>query len=260
LVGVQVPPVVHGPQTPLWHAMLFPQDSPFMMLLVSTHTGLPVEHEIVPFLHRFVGWQAAPSLQVLHVPPLQTLFVPHNVPFMTFPDSPHTAVPVEQEIIPVLHGFVGWQLAPLLQMPHVPLLQTLLEPQEVPLETFPVSTHTDVPVEHDVVPVLQGLAGWQPTFAAHTEQPPLLHTMLVPHDVPFVTLPVSVQTGAPVSQTIAPVRHGLPLTVQVAPVWQVMQVPATLHTLFVPQLVPAATAVPLSVQTGVPVEQASVPW
>jgi hypothetical protein len=34
---------------------------------------------------------------------------------------------------------------------------------------------------------------------------------------------------------------------------------ALLQTLFVPQLVPAATFVPLSVQVGVPVAQASAP-
>jgi hypothetical protein len=106
-VGVQMPPVVHGPHTPLKHAMLLPHESPFMMLPVSVQTGLPVEQEIEPFLQGLVGWQLAPAVQVEQVPPLQTLFVPHDVPSVTLPDSPHTPVPVEHEIIPVLQGLVG---------------------------------------------------------------------------------------------------------------------------------------------------------
>jgi hypothetical protein len=35
----------------------------------------------------------------------------------------------------------------------------------------------------------------------------------------------SVQTGAPVVQTIIPVRHGLPLTEQLLPAAQVAQLP-----------------------------------
>ena len=90
-------------------------------------------------------------------------------------------------------------------------------------------------------------------------QVPPLHTMFVPQEVPLETLPDSVQTGAPVSQVVLPVRHGLPLTLQVAPTVQLTQLPVALQTLFVPQLVPAATSVPLSLQTGVPVEHASDP-
>ena len=88
---------------------------------------------------------------------------------------------------------------------------------------------------------------------------PPLHTMLLPQGVPLETLPDSVQTAAPVSQDVVPVRHGLPLTLQLAPIVQATQLPVEPQTLFVPQLVPAATSVPLSLQTGVPVEQASDP-
>jgi len=90
-------------------------------------------------------------------------------------------------------------------------------------------------------------------------QVPPLHTMPVPQEVPLETFPDSVQTGPPVSQTVLPVRHGLPLTLQLAPTVQLTQLPVEPQTLFVPQLVPAARSVPLSLQTGVPVEQASVP-
>jgi len=83
--------------------------------------------------------------------------------------------------------------------------------------------------------------------------------MFVPQEVPLAMFPDAEQTGAPVSQTVVPVRHGLPPTLQLAPTVQLTQLPVEPQTLFVPQLVPAVRSVPLSLQTGVPVEQASVP-
>jgi len=47
--------------------------------------------------------------------------------------------------------------------------------------------------------------------------------------------------------------------VQAAPTVQATHRPAVLQTKFVPQLVPAGRFVPVSVQTGAPVEQESVP-
>lgn len=93
----------------------------------------------------------------------------------------------------------------------------------------------------------------------HDTQTPVLQTMLVPHDVPFATSADSVQTTAPVEHETVPVRHGLPVTAQVAPAVHATHAPVLLHTMFVPQLVPAARLVFLSVQFGVPVEQASAP-
>jgi hypothetical protein len=90
-------------------------------------------------------------------------------------------------------------------------------------------------------------------------QAPPLHTRFVPQEVPFARFPDSVQTGAPVSQAVVPFRHGLLLTLQVAPTVQLAQLPVEPQTLFVPQLVPAASSVPVSLQTGVPVAHASVP-
>ena len=90
-------------------------------------------------------------------------------------------------------------------------------------------------------------------------QAPPLHTMFVPQEVPLATFPDSVQTAAPVPHAVVPVRHGLPLTLQEAPVVQLTQLPVAPQTLLVPQLVPAARSVPLSLQTGVPVEHAIAP-
>ena len=93
----------------------------------------------------------------------------------------------------------------------------------------------------------------------HDTQTPLLHTRFVPHEVPFATFPVALQTGAPVAHTTAAVRHGMPASVQFIPTVQAPQTPVALQTMFVPQLVPAGRFVPVSVQVGVPVAQASVP-
>ena len=41
-----------------------------------------------------LGVQLPPAVQLLHVPALHTLLVPHEVPFITFPVSAHTELPV----------------------------------------------------------------------------------------------------------------------------------------------------------------------
>jgi hypothetical protein len=46
-------------------------------------------------------------------------------------------------------------------------------PQDVVAVLFPLSTHADTPVEHDVVPVLQGLSGWQAVLGTHAAQLPV---------------------------------------------------------------------------------------
>ena len=93
----------------------------------------------------------------------------------------------------------------------------------------------------------------------HDTQTPVLHTMFVPHEVPLATSADSVQTTAPVEHEVVPTRQGLPLIVQVAPTVHAMQAPALVQTMPVPHDVPAARLVFLSVQVGVPVEQASAP-
>lgn len=100
----------------------------------------------------------------------------------------------------------------------------------------------------------------QASPAVQATHVPPLQTMLVPQEVPFATFPDCVQTGAPLLQTVVPVRQGALEIEQLAPTWQLTQIPVVPQTLFVPQLVPAATSLLLSLQTGVPVPQASVPW
>ena len=78
----------------------------------------------------------------------------------------------------------------------------------------------------------------------------------MPHDVPFARLPFSVQTGAPVVQTVDPVRHGL-VGVQVLPAVQAAHVPL-LQTMFVPHDVPLAWARPVSLHDITPLAEQAV--
>ncbi len=76
--------------------------------------------------------QLVPAAQATHAPPMQTLSVPHDVPFGWFADSVQTDAPVAQEVNPALQGFMAWQAAPALQAEQVPPLHTLSVPQTVP--------------------------------------------------------------------------------------------------------------------------------
>jgi hypothetical protein len=136
-----------------------------------------------------------------------------------------------------------------------------LVPQLVPTALLPPSTQVWVPVMHDVVPVLQmpGLPVhvWP---AVHATQPPEpLHTMLAPQLVPAATLVSSTQVCPPVMHDVVPVLQtppGLPVHAWFAV--HATQPPEPLHTMFVPQPVPAAL-LPLSTQVCAPVVHDVVP-
>ena len=225
---------------------------------------MPVEQDDIPRWHGFGGVHIMFEMQGLHVPLLQTAgdaMVPQLIPFWTLATSTQTAEPVAQEYIPVRHRLVGVQVPPAVQAVQRPALQTLFVPQVLPLDRFfPVSEQV-IAGEQLIAPAWQGFAaGVQVMFRVHGEQVPSAQTMLAPQVVPLAALADSVQTGAPVSQVMVPVRQGLPLIGQVIPAWQATQVPAPSHTLFVPQPVPAAAGVVLSLQTAIPLSQASAPW
>jgi hypothetical protein len=79
-------------------------------------------------------------------------------------------------------------------------------PHIVPVGLLPVSAHTDVPVEHDVIPNLHGLVGLHGWPAVHATHAPALHTRFAPHAVPLgCDCPVSMHTAAPVLQLSVPV-------------------------------------------------------
>jgi hypothetical protein len=86
---------------------------------------------------------------------------------------------------------------------HAPAKQMLLPPQEAPSATFvPVSVQTGDPVEHEIVPVWQELAGVQAPPATQEPQVPLLQNLLVPHDVPFFDV-----SGLPATHWAVPDMH-----------------------------------------------------
>jgi hypothetical protein len=68
--------------------------------------------------------------------------------------------------------------------------------------------------------------------------------MPAPHEVPFGRSAFAVQTGTPVVHWIVPVRQGL-VGVHAVPAAQAAHAPL-LHTMFWPQLVPFACALPVS--------------
>jgi hypothetical protein len=68
------------------------------------------------------------------------------------------------------------------------------------------------------------LVGVQLPPAVQLTHVPLLHTLLLPHDVPLITFPVSAQTEVPVAHEVAPVRQTFD-GVQVTPAVQGTQVP-----------------------------------
>jgi hypothetical protein len=104
-----------------------------------------------------------------------------------------------------------------------------------------------VPVWQVVVPTWQGSLGAQLLPAMQLVQVPALHTLLFPHEVPFVTFPVSAQTDVPDPHEVAPVRQAV-AGVQLTPAMQVPQTPP-LQTLFVPHEVPSARLFPVSAQS-----------
>ena len=101
---------------------------------------MPVWQVYVPSWQGSLGAQLPPAVQLLQVPPLQTLFVPHDVPFARFPVSAQTEVPVAHDVAPVWHAVAGVQEVPAVQDPQVPKVQTMFVPHTVPFtRLLPVS-------------------------------------------------------------------------------------------------------------------------
>ncbi len=93
-------------------------------------------------------------MQDAQVPLSQTSLVPHDVPLPTWVVvALQTGTPVVHDVVPVTHGLVGVQAAPVVHASHEPLSQTSLVPQEVPFAaSLPVSLQTETPVAQDVTP------------------------------------------------------------------------------------------------------------
>ena len=133
--------------------MLVPQVLPSAASVpVSVQVELPVLQLRTPTWQGLLGVQAPPAVQTTQSPLLHTWFVPQDVPLGRFPVSAQADVPVRHDVVPVRQRFAGWQLAPPVQPPQIPMLQTLLVPQTVPLTRFaPLSAQVMV-AEQDVKP------------------------------------------------------------------------------------------------------------
>jgi hypothetical protein len=73
-----------------------------------------------------------------------------------------------------------------------------------------VSVQTGTPVPHANVPAWQTLFGVHIEPFAHATHAPALQTLPEAQFVPLATLPVVVQTDAPVVHEVVPARHGFP--------------------------------------------------
>lgn len=117
----------------------------------STQTGLPVAQDTTPTLHG-LGFplQPAPAEHATHEPPEQAP-PGQAVPSPTFPDSLQTGEPEPHEMLPVLQGLAGLQVAPALQGLQLPALQTP-PGQLVPFILFEPFTHTPLPELQSMLP------------------------------------------------------------------------------------------------------------
>ena len=69
--------------------------------------------------------QPWPATQLLHVPPAQKRFVPHDVPSPRFPDVVQTDAPVPQDVVPALQTVpAGVHALLAAHATHAPLLHT----------------------------------------------------------------------------------------------------------------------------------------
>jgi hypothetical protein len=113
----------------------------------------------------------------------------------------------------------------------------------VPKGAFPWSTQVCVPVLHEVMPFLHDAPGlvvhaWP--AVQDTQLPLPSHTMFVPQEVPAGFGVPSMHVCAPVLHDVTPYRQAAPgLVVHDTPSVQDTQLPEPLHTMLVPQLVPA---------------------
>lgn len=81
------------------------------------------------------------------------------VPSIAFvPVSMHTGAPEPHTVVPAWHRLAGVHACPATHGTQAPLaLHTLPVPHDAPTALLAPSPQTEAPVEHDVVPTLQGL-------------------------------------------------------------------------------------------------------
>jgi hypothetical protein len=177
--------------------------------LVSVQVAVPAEQSSVPVWQGLVGTQGDPELHALHSPLLHTIPVPQALPLLALLLSMHAACPVLHEVCPTRQGApVTSQVAPALQVRHVPWWQTLSVPHFAPSSRgAPRSVHTGTPPVHESVPWWQALVGTQPAPALQATHWPTEHTWPDPQGVPSSALPDSTHADTPVAQLVWPSLH-----------------------------------------------------
>src|SRR5512143_111267 len=153
----------------------------------------------------------------VQTPARQVFAPPQAMPSARLPVSAQAAMPAEQLVIPVLHGFAGWHSIPAAQAVHAPARQTWFVPQPVPSAAgVPRSVQPAAPVPQICEPRWHGFAGTQTVeqtpqvVPLHGTQDPPLQTSLGAHGVPSTRLaPVSLQTAPAPLHVVTPMWQAL---------------------------------------------------
>ena len=86
---------------------LFPQPVPSASDVIASLQVAPLAlHDWVPLWQGLLGAQLVPAVQATHVPPKQTLPLPHMVPSGWFAVSMQAETPVAHEVVPSLHALL----------------------------------------------------------------------------------------------------------------------------------------------------------
>jgi len=258
---VQAVPAVQATQLPVpLQTMLVPQLVPAILSPPSTHSWVPVEHEVVPFLQALVGFvvHETPAVQATQVPaPLQTMFVPQLTPGDLLLPLTQVWAPVEQDVVPFMQtlGLVLHDV-PTVQATQVPEpLHTMFVPQPRPGDLLVSSTQVEAPVAQDVAPFLHtfGLVVHETPAAQAIQPPEPLHTMLAPQLVPPALGVPLAHVCAPLMHDAMPLWQGPGLPEQLCPSLHVPQNPLPSQTWFMPHGVPPVTLPVPSMHVGAPV-------
>ena len=138
---------------------LAPHNTVASLLVVSEQDWIPVEQEVVPFLHGLAGVQLWLGIQAPQLPPRQNLFVPHIAPSSATLQAPEPShLPLWQ--FEARHAESDADAGLPLHVPGVPRLHALHAAQlAVPQQT----PSTQLPVVHSV-PLVHarpsGLLAW----------------------------------------------------------------------------------------------------
>jgi hypothetical protein len=117
-------PAVHDTHCPLLQTWLVPHAVPLATGVELTHVCVPVAHEYVPLWHAST-MHAPPAVHAAHDPALQTMLVPHDVPFAVFVRLAQLCEPVAHEYVPDWQALPdGLQAPPAVQETHEPELHT----------------------------------------------------------------------------------------------------------------------------------------